>query len=122
MSKLETINKSISVETCFGETYERLKAIDSVVVLVANFADAEIHVATNFPDKEQLASAYNRCKPFTRDRFDRSCNDLARVASVGAQALLSLKSQGRHNLGAAARRLIREIEQMQKQSQRLLGL
>lgn len=120
MSKVESITKSNASESRFSDSYDRLIAVESVILLIANFANqGEAMVANmglDLPQKEHVEQAYNQSKLPMRGRFDRSCDELANVAHAGAQALLQLKSEGRHNLDAAAGKLISEINQIKRQS------
>jgi hypothetical protein len=120
MSKVEPITKSKAGESRFSDSYDRLIAVESIILLIANFTNQRETDLTDkgldLPQKEHVELAYEQSNLPMRGRFDRSCDELASVAHAGAQALLRLKSEGRHNLDAAAGKLISEINQIKRQS------
>ena len=108
MSKIDPTIKSADTNSRFDDSFARLQAVDSVVVLIAGMADKQGY-SLNLPEREVLEAAYAKALRLAQRRFDSICDELAGMARSGAQALLQLKSAGRNNLGVAAQRLLLEI-------------
>ena len=109
MSKFDPTIKSADTNSRFDDSFARLQAVDSVVVLIADMADKQGY-SLNLPEREVLEAAYAKALRLAQRRFDSICDELAGIARSGAQALLQLKSAGRNNLGVAAQRLLLEID------------
>jgi hypothetical protein len=120
MSKMDSIEQANGGSDPFAESLARLKAVESVAGLVANMAGSS--EAGNFilNDAASMERAYHDSFPMTRKRFDRGCDDLAKMAQSGAKALLQLKSAGRSHITVAAGRLMREIHMTGHQTLDLL--
>lgn len=119
MSKIDSIEKANLPGEGFAGSFERLKAVDSVVGLVADMAGSPEAASLALTDPAAMESAYRHSFPMTRKRFDQGCDDLAVMAQSGAKALLQLNSAGRNGVDIAAQRLMREIHMS---GQRTLGL
>ncbi len=115
MSKMEVISGSSTPESQFGTNYDRLEAVESVVSIVSDMADAGPQSSLALPQKEQLQHFYLSGSPMLQRQIDNICDDMAVTARSGTRALLQFKSEGRNNLGAAAGCLMREINQMSDQ-------
>jgi len=110
MSKIDSITELNAQVDPFAESVARLKAVESVVGLVANMAGSPESASFAMTDPGRMESAYRHSFPMTQKRFDRGCDDLAVMAQSGAKALLQLNSAGRGHVGVAAQRLMREIQ------------
>jgi hypothetical protein len=110
MSKMDSIEQANGGGDPFAESFARLKAVESVVGLVANMAGSSEAGKFVLNDVASMESAYRNSFPMTQKRFDRGCDDLAIIAQSGTKALLQLKSAGRIQISIAAERLMREIQ------------
>lgn len=119
MSKIDSIEKSDNCSDGFTESFDRLRAVESVVELVAHMAGSSESASLMSDDQAAIKTAYHHSFPMTQKRFDRGCDDLAAMAQSGAKALLQLNSAGRNSVDIAAQRLMQEI---QMSGQRTLSL
>lgn len=110
MSKIDSITEANGQGDPFAESVARLKAVESVVGLVANMAGSPESASFAVSDPSSMESAYRHSFPMTQKRFNRGCDDLAVMAQSGAKALLQLNSTGRGRVDIAAQRLMREIQ------------
>lgn len=119
MSKIDSIKKSDHRNDGFTESVDRLRAVESVVGLVAHMAGSSDSTSLVPADQAAMELAYHHSFLMTQKRFDRGCDDLAVMAQSGVKALLQLNSAGRNGVDIAAQRLMREI---QMSGQRTLSL
>lgn len=110
MSKIDSITEANNQGDPFAESVARLKAVESVVGLVANMSGSPESASFVMTDPGRMESAYRHSFPMTQKRFDRGCDDLAIMAQSGAKALLQSKSAGQGRVDIAAKRLMREIQ------------
>ncbi|VAV91017.1 hypothetical protein MNBD_ALPHA04-433 [hydrothermal vent metagenome] len=110
MSKIDSIAPGNPTKGSFKSSLDRLQAVESVARLVSNMVESEKAASFGLTDLAHLGEAYKNSPVMVQRRFDDICGELAIVARTGAQALLTLKSQGRTNLDAAANSLLREID------------
>ena len=115
MSKMEAIAGNATPESRFVVNYERLEAVNSVISIIGKMADSEPQTVLDLPQKQQMQHFYLGGSPMLQRRIDLICDDMAVSARSGTRALLQFKAEGRENLGAAARCLMREIHQMASQ-------
>lgn len=109
---MEFIAGNTSPESQFEANFSRLEAVESVVSIVSDMADTASPPSLGLPHKEHLQDFYLNGSVMLQRRIDSVCHDMAITAQSGTRALLQFKSEGRHNLGAAAACLMREISQM----------
>lgn len=110
MSKIDSIKNKNGRNDPFAESFERLKAVESVAGWVANMAGEPETSSFVLADPDSMEAAYRDSFPMTRKRFDRGCDDLAVMARSGAKALLQINAAGGGRGDYAAQRLMREIQ------------
>lgn len=110
MSKIDYIAEANGQGDPFAGSVARLKAVESVVGLVANMAGSPESASFTMNDPSRMESVYRHSFPMTQKRFNRGCDDLAVMAQSGAKALLRLNAEGRGRVDIAAQRLMREIQ------------
>ena len=109
MSRIDNITATRTAENLFSIDYEKLRAAFTVAELVSDMMDSA-EFSLNLPEEIYLQHRYNSASPAACRKFGKTATECAEIARVGASAIFQLKSEGRRNLGPAASRLLKEIE------------